>query len=216
SLNEDDLRASIELYDETRNLIRAFQTIRHRLSVPDFYAVLDAAQAMPREAFNPLLARLQADLEKPSPQPGPALCPSLYLVGAVLDEPDLLDLIHDLGARVVGDDLCTGSRHFYGSVGTQGDPIAALADYYLQRPPCPSKYHPAHKPGDYLLQQACQAGADGVVFVIEKFCEPHAFDYALNLPALDRAGLPHLMLEMEQTPSLEALRTRLQAFVEML
>jgi benzoyl-CoA reductase subunit C len=54
-----------------------------------------------------------------------------------------------------------------------------------------------------------------VVFVIEKFCEPHAFDYALVLPALDRAGVPHLLLEMEQTPSLEALRTRLQAFVEM-
>jgi benzoyl-CoA reductase subunit C len=52
--------------------------------------------------------------------------------------------------------------------------------------------------------------------VVEKFCEPHAFDYALVMPALDQAGLPYLMLEMEQTPSLEALRTRLQAFVEML
>ena len=32
----------------------------------------------------------------------------------------------------------------------------------------------------------------------------------------DAAGVPHLLLEMEQTPSVEALRTRLQAFVEML
>jgi benzoyl-CoA reductase subunit C len=55
-----------------------------------------------------------------------------------------------------------------------------------------------------------------VVFVLEKFCEPHAFDYALVAPALERAGIPHLLLEMEQTPSLEALRTRLQAFFEIL
>jgi benzoyl-CoA reductase subunit C len=101
-------------------------------------------------------------------------------------------------------------------VGAKGDPIAALADHYLRRPPCPTKLHPDHDPGRYLLDQARGAGANGVVFAIEKFCEPHAFDYALVSPALDEAGIPHLLLEMEQTPSLEALRTRLQAFVEML
>ena len=60
-----------------------------------------------------------------------------------------------------------------------------------------------------------QVGAEGVVFALEKFCEPHAFDYGLIRSGLEDAGLPHLLLEMEQTPSLEALRTRLQAFVEM-
>jgi benzoyl-CoA reductase subunit C len=213
---EDRLRASIALYDETRRRVRTLQDLRHRLSVPDFFAVLDSAQTMPRETFNPLLARLLAELQDAPPQRRLDPGPSLYLVGAVLDEPRLLDLIQDLGAQVGGDDLCTGSRHFHGLVGTQDGPITALADYYLQRPPCPSKYHPAHQPGAYLLQQAREARADGVVFVVEKFCEPHAFDYALILPALDEAGIPYLMLEMEQTPSLEALRTRLQAFVEML
>jgi len=100
-------------------------------------------------------------------------------------------------------------------VGTVGDPIDNLADYFLRRPPCPTKFHPAHDPGRHLLDQVRQARAGGVVFVLEKFCEPHAFDYALVRPALNDAGMPHLLLEMEHTPSLEALRTRLQAFVEM-
>jgi benzoyl-CoA reductase/2-hydroxyglutaryl-CoA dehydratase subunit BcrC/BadD/HgdB len=86
----------------------------------------------------------------------------------------------------------------------------------LRRPPCPTKLQPHHQPGQHLLEQVRETGSDGVVFVIEKFCEPHAFEYALIRPDLERAGLPHLVLEMEQTPSLEALRTRLQAFVEML
>jgi benzoyl-CoA reductase subunit C len=175
--------------------------------------VLDAAQVMPREVFNPLLAELLVQLEGAPVRAGG---PRLFLVGAVLDEPGLLDLIEEQGARVVGDDLCSGSRHFHDQVGAKGDPIAALADHYLRRPPCPTKLHPDHDPGRYLLDQARGAGANGVVFAIEKFCEPHAFDYALVSPALDEAGIPHLLLEMEQTPSLEALRTRLQAFVEML
>jgi benzoyl-CoA reductase/2-hydroxyglutaryl-CoA dehydratase subunit BcrC/BadD/HgdB len=67
-----------------------------------------------------------------------------------------------------------------------------------------------------LIEQATQVRADGILFVLEKFCEPHAFDYALARPLLEQTGMPHLLLEMEQTPSLEALRTRLQAFIEML
>lgn len=213
---EDRLRASIALFDETRRLVQSLQELRQQLSVPDFFALLDAAQAMPREMFNPLLARLLTELRDTPPSRQLSPTARLFLVGAVLDEPLLLDLIQDLGAQVAGDDLCTASRHFHGSVGSGGEPIAALADYYLERPPCPTKYHPSHQPAAYLLEQVRKARANGVVFVVEKFCEPHAFDYALIVPALDQAGVPYLMLEMEQTPSLEALRTRLQAFVEML
>lgn len=215
-ITDDDLRASIALYDETRRLVAALHERRRQLSAAHSFAVLDAAQVMPREVFNPLLAELLAELEYTPPHPERSQRARLFLVGAVLDEPRLLDLVDELGAQVAGDDLCSGSRHFHGQVGSEGDPLAALADYALRRPPCPTKYQPAHDPGHYLLDQVRRARADGVVFALEKFCEPHAFDYARLLPALEQAGVPHLLLEMEQTPSLEALRTRLQAFVEML
>jgi bzd-type benzoyl-CoA reductase N subunit len=213
SISDDDLRASIALYDGTRQLVQQLQQRRSNLTGVQFFAILDAAQAMPREVFNQHLAQVLAELESIPPRTSGA---RLVLTGAVLDEPRLLDLIDETGARVVGDDLCSGSRHFLDRVGSDDTPIAALANYYLRRPPCPTKLHPAHDPGRHLLDLVQQAKADGVIFVIEKFCEPHAFDYALILPTLDRAGVPHLLLEMEHTPSLEALRTRLQAFVEIL
>ena len=218
-INNDDLRTSIALYDETRRMVATLGDLRRHLSAPDFFAILDAAQAMPKEVFNPLLVELLAGLEGGAASPEPShwtTGPRMFLVGAVLDEPRVLDLIEDLGARIVGDDLCSGSRHFHDRVGTEGDPIANLADYYLRRPPCPTKFHPTHDPGRHLMDQVRQTRADGVVFALEKFCEPHAFDYALIRPTLDQAGVPCLLLEMEQIPSLEALRTRLQAFVEML
>jgi bzd-type benzoyl-CoA reductase N subunit len=216
-ITDKDLRSSIALYDETRRLVRALQDMRDRFSSRAFYDILDAAQVMPRERFNPLLAELLAALETSAHgQDQGDNRPRLFLVGAVLDEPRLWDLIDKVGAQVVGDDLCSGSRHFHEQVGADGDPVANLADYYLRRPPCPTKIHPVHDPGAYLLEQVTKVGAEGVIFALEKFCEPHAFDYGLTRSALEDVGMPHLLLEMEQTPSLEALRTRLQAFVEML
>jgi benzoyl-CoA reductase subunit C len=217
-IDDEALLTGIGLYDETRRLIQALGGMRRRLNAAEYFAVLDAVHVMPRDLLNPVLQALLAELESMPERPGGAparRAARLFLTGAVLDEPRLLDLIDDLGAVVVGDDLCTGTRHFSGQVGVTGDPFGSLADYYLNRPPCPAKYHPAHDPARYLVEQASAAGAEGVVFLLEKFCEPHAFDHALVIPALDQAGLPHLMLEMEQTPSLEALRTRLEAFVEM-
>jgi benzoyl-CoA reductase/2-hydroxyglutaryl-CoA dehydratase subunit BcrC/BadD/HgdB len=218
SLNDQDLQASIALHDETRRLVEALSAQRQSFSAREFFGILDAAQIMPRERFNALMSQLLSGLvdavagsRRPS-ETGPGL----FLTGAVLDDMRLLELVDDLGARVVGDDLCTGSRHFHGRVGTEAPPLEALADYYLGRPPCPTKHHPTHDPAKHLLEQVDLTRADGIVFILEKFCEPHAFDYARVLPSLDEAGVPHLLLEMEQTPSLEALRTRLQAFVETL
>ncbi|MBN1658408.1 MAG: 2-hydroxyacyl-CoA dehydratase [Anaerolineae bacterium] len=214
-VDDEALHASIVLYDETRRLVQSLGSLRGRLSAAEAFAVLDAAHVVPRELFNPMLVELLSRLEDaPERQAGRGA--GLFLTGALLDEPRLLDVIDDLGAAVVGDDLCTGSRHFFGQVGADGEPLSALAEYYLTRPPCPAKYHPVHDPARHVVEQARAVQAGGVVFVVEKFCEPHAFDYALSIPALDEARLPHLMLEMEQTPSLEALRTRLEAFVEML
>jgi bcr-type benzoyl-CoA reductase subunit C len=211
-LSDSDLHASIALYDGTRKMVQALHAYRDRLSAQDFYAVLDAAQVMPREVFNPLLAEL-LDMLDGLPAHGEG--PRLFLFGAVLDEPRLLDLVDGLGGQVVGDDLCSGSRHFLDQVGS-ADPIHALAEYYLRRQPCATKFHPLHDPGRCLLDQLKQVDAHGIVFVLEKFCEPYAFDYARVLPHLNRAGVPYLLLEMEQTPSLEALRTRMQAFLETL
>jgi benzoyl-CoA reductase/2-hydroxyglutaryl-CoA dehydratase subunit BcrC/BadD/HgdB len=269
-ITDDDLRASISLYNDTRQLIRALQQQRDRLSAPDFFSILDAAQVMPREQFNPLLTNLLAALGKvpahqaeTTPPPVHHGGPGLFLTGAVLDEPLVLEIIEELGARVAGDDMCSGSRHFHDLVDIQGsglsrpiepglspvlrstasvavapwpagasqggrasgpgsqedDPIAALAAYSLRRPPCPAKLHPQHDPGRYLLDQVRAARADGVLFILEKFCDPHAFERALTLPALDGAGVPHLLLDApgaEQSANLEGVRTRLQAFVEML
>ncbi len=213
-ITDDELRASIALHNETRRLLTALHGQRAHLTTAQFYAIVEAAMVMPKEAFNPLAAQLVERLPAaPEPQ-GDG--PRLLLVGPVVDDPTVLELIDVLGAQVVGDDLCTGRRYFDGRVATDGQPIAALADYFLQRLPCPTKHNPHFRRDEHLLSLARDTGAEGIVFILQKFCDPHAFEYAIIKPQLEAAGVPHLQLDMEHIPAVGQLRTRLEAFIEML
>ncbi|MEW6231677.1 MAG: 2-hydroxyacyl-CoA dehydratase family protein [Chloroflexota bacterium] len=142
--------------------------------------------------------------------------PRLILVGPYLDDPSLLKLIHGLGGQVVADDVCTGSRYFETPVSEDGDPVQALAQRYLERRPCPCKAGSLPRRSEALIGLAKVHQAEGVVFVLPKFCDPHAWDYPPLAQALDKAGVPHLLLETEQTVSGEQMRTRIQAFLEMI
>jgi len=230
-IGDQAIRASIELYSEKRRLLARLYDLRDRLTSPELFAATSAGFIMPLGQYNPLLSELVELLTEQEENVPPSLPgrgwgrvspskprfkgPGLILVGAVLDDPAILTIIEELGARIVGDDLCTGSRYFAQPVVANGDPISALANRYLHRLPCPAKYHPNHQPGEHLLRLVNEAKADGVVFVLQKFCDPHAFDYAMAKEKLGAAAVPHLRLEMEHTPALDQWRTRLQAFLEV-
>ena len=61
------------------------------------------------------------------------------------------------------------------------------------------------------------ARADGVIFLLTKFCDPWAFDYPGVREALDAASIPSLLVEIEQDlrPSAH-FSTRIGAFAEMI
>jgi bzd-type benzoyl-CoA reductase N subunit len=230
-ITDQAITASIELYNEKRRLLAQLYDLRDRFTAPELFVAAGAGFIMPLEEYNPLLAELVELLTEQEENIPPSLPgrgwgrvhphkprfkgPGLILVGAILDDPAILSIVEELGARIVGDDLCTGSRYFAQPVEPDSDPIAALADRYLRRLPCPAKYHPDHQPGEHLLKLVSETQADGIVFVLQKFCDPHAFDYAMIEQKLDAAAVPHLRLEMEYAPALDQWRTRLQAFLEM-
>jgi len=245
-ISDQAISASIELYNEKRHLLARLYDLRDGLTARELFVATSAGFIMPLLEYNQLLGELVELLAKEeSPtRKGPfgktsassveplRTWTGLILVGAVLDDPAILTIVEELGARIVGDDLCTGSRYFAQPVEADGDPIAALADRYLKRLPCPAKYNPSYEPGKHLLKlvnEACpeqcpefvegrsrRTRADGIVFVLPKFCDPHAFDYAMIKEKLDVAAVPHLRLEMEHAPALGQWHTRLQAFLEMI
>jgi benzoyl-CoA reductase subunit C len=213
-VNQEALRASIALYNEQRRLLAALYDHRGALPVDQLWSLTLAAMLMPPVEYNVVLGKA---LRQAADQQGLVTHgPAIILVGSVLDDPTIPELIAELGGQVVGDDLCTGSRYFDTLVDEQREPYVALADRYLLRTPCPAKHDAARPHAGRLLDQVHRTRAQGVIFALPKFCDPHAFDYVPLAHALTEAGVPHLLIETDVTVSAGQLRTRVQAFLEML
>jgi bzd-type benzoyl-CoA reductase N subunit len=214
AVTEEALRASIALYNEQRRLLAALYEHRRYMPVDQLWSLTLAGMLMPVEEHSAVLRKAlrQTEENRVIQSRGPAV----ILVGAVLDDLAIPRLIAELGGQVVGDDLCTGSRFFDTLANEQKDPYVALADRYLERPPCPAKHDEARPHAQRVLDQVRSSKAQGVIFALPKFCEPHAFDYVPLAQALADAGVPHLLIETDVTVPAGQLRTRVQAFLEML
>jgi benzoyl-CoA reductase/2-hydroxyglutaryl-CoA dehydratase subunit BcrC/BadD/HgdB len=180
-----------------------------------------SSMVMPKAEHNELLEKLLPELEgkKPAPDRKVRVVVSGHMCQAV--KPDFLDLIEDMGAVVVDDDLYTGYRYVATDAEPSGDPLESLVRKYLSlSPPCPTRSIPAKGEddwGQYLVEMTRRAQAQGVVILVVKFCEPHMMYYPHLREVLTAAGIPHLLLETEhEVVSLSGAKTRVQAFVEML
>ena len=58
--------------------------------------------------------------------------------------------------------------------------------------------------------------ADGAIFYVIRFCDSHGFDIPDARDALKRHNIPVLVLEGDYALTKEQLKTRIQAFLEML
>lgn len=211
---EEALRTSIALYNEQRRLLAALYEHRLAFTVEQFWTLVLAGMVIPVEEHNAVLRSSLQDLEEREEvsHQGPAV----LLIGAVLDDLTIPKMIYELGGLVAWDDLCTGSRYFNVLVDETREPFAALAERYLKRVPCPAKHDDTNSRVEHILNLIRGTEAQGVIFVLPKFCDPHAFDYVLLAQALANAGIPHLLIETDLTVPTGQLRTRIQAFIELL
>jgi benzoyl-CoA reductase/2-hydroxyglutaryl-CoA dehydratase subunit BcrC/BadD/HgdB len=144
----------------------------------------------------------------------------VYVFGNVMPDPEFFSLIESCGARVVGEDLCTGSRMFsvIENDGTH-DILSCLARRLLNRPACARTVEP-NTPGKMaheVLAGARSCNAAGIIGHAIKFCDP----YLARMPALrellQTESLPLLLLEGDCTlRSFGQQKTRIEAFIEML
>ncbi|MDP7114208.1 MAG: 2-hydroxyacyl-CoA dehydratase family protein [Myxococcota bacterium] len=221
-VEDDTIRASTALYDR---LFDALAALGERVGEGNFAGGRPAYQEWLNrsvcESPETVLAELLVALEDPDLRsvPSPDDVP-LLVFGNVLPDPEAAALFEGCGARVVDDDLCSGSRQLTRvGDGVDGSPIDRLAAALMGRPLCARTMR--HADGAALAEQVIAgvraAGARGAVAHVVKFCDP----YLVRLPALREgfrdAEVPLLVLEGDCTlRSLGQQRTRIEAFVEML
>ena len=221
-IDDTSLRQSILVYNKNRSLLRRLHDLRSAnpklLSSSDMQVVVRSSMLMPKEEHTTLMESLVTELERAKPASPEGK--RLFVSGHLCQSPkaDILDLIEGVGGIIVADDLYTGYRYYAIDVEVDGKPIEALAERYLEKSlPIPTRSYLPIRWEKYLVERVKASRAQGVVVLVAKYCEPHLFSYPFIKEALTAAGIPHIMVETEhEVVSLEAVRTRLQAFVEML
>jgi len=188
------------------------------LSAKELYTIIQASMLMPREKLNELLVKLlnsmEEETEGATAPPGETI--RLIISGTLLEPLEILDYLEEGGGIVVGDDLQNGFRYIDGDVNENVEPLEALAYRQLNRIPS-AGYDIARNPRRYfLVKLAQQKRAHGVILLHLKYCEPENYDYYDNFQALEKAGIHAIRIETEfGTTSLGQIRTRAQAFLEM-
>ncbi|MCS7121562.1 MAG: 2-hydroxyacyl-CoA dehydratase [Archaeoglobaceae archaeon] len=199
----DSLKESIELYKLLEvELAKIFD------EKPDYELLFKVQQMKVKDALNELKSR-----EQKKSKGGP----KILVTGSVCPFLDVMKLFEDVGFSVK-DDLCTGTRFFtfkYPEMELRSveDCFRYLAEKYVSKAECPTKHYEKDRRFERVLELA--KDCDGVVFLLLKFCDPHFFDYPQLKQKLEEIGKKVLLLELE-FPVIEQLRTRIEAFYEVI
>lgn len=222
ALTDADIEASIAAYNRNRQLLRHIYALRRTgriaLSGRQMQILVKSAMVMDVEAHSAKLTALIELLEA-----GTAAATSLvklHLSGHFCHapRPELLDMIEDCGTVIVDDDLFTGFRFIATDVPADVDAVAALTRWYFDRNsnvPCSTRAQMTVDWEEYLARSVHGSGAEGVIILLAKFCEPHMLYYPELRKELLRREIPHLLIETEHEGlALEMLRTRVEALLE--
>jgi benzoyl-CoA reductase subunit C len=218
-VSEDELRASLQVYNENRRLLRSLYEIRRRtpwlVSADEAYLLVALGGLVRREEHNALLSYVLPLVEKRPVRKQDRI--RVVFRGGFCEQPPL-DLIRVIGRScyVVDDDWLIGLRWIVEDVSLQGDPLRNLAEAYLERSAFSPVQHDLRKPKErMLLEQLRQAGADAAIITAAKMCEPGLQDEVAYLRALDAAGIPYFVSEFEENMvSFDQLELQLETFVE--
>ncbi len=220
-ITDKDIAGAIALYNRIRSgLLTLYRFRSEKPAVfpkSGVYHAMRAAMVMDREELAKDLDILLDSLEKAPAVTSDTGRKRVMLSGGICSHPDIYGIIQEAGGEVVWDDLCTGVRYAAGMIDTSGEPLAAVADRYIRRITCPAKHMSSTARGEHLAAEVRSQKIDGVVFLLLKFCDPHAFDYPYLKEYLDRQRIPSMLLEIEEQPPPEGqLRTRFETFIDML
>ncbi len=216
--DSDSLRKAIEDWNLVRERWRELCSLRElaepRVTGSEALALELAGSRMIGRDFAQLLSDF---IEERRNAPGKKPHARLMFCGPATDEVAWLDEIESLGALVVADTLCFGSRAFLHKPGQGSDPMEELARGYLDSVFCPRMYQEYAKRRDYILETARRARVDGVIYIFNKFCDLHGTESVLVRRDLEQAKIPVLVLEKEYSSAdLGRVKTRVQAFLEMI
>ena len=220
-ITDDDLRASLAVFNENRALLRELYGIKRDrpwlLAAEEAYALAALGGFVPREEHNALLQRVLPLVRARSARRQDKI--RVVFQGGFCEQPPL-DLVRAIGRScyVVDDDFMIGLRWILADVPLEGDPLGNLARAYLETSSHSPVQHDLRKPKDgMLLERIRESGAQAAIITAAKMCEPGLEEQVVYTRTLDRENIPYFVSEFEENmTSFEQLEIQLETFVENL
>jgi benzoyl-CoA reductase subunit C len=221
-LDHQRLEEAIHLYNANRQLIRRLYEIRGRypasVAPEQMLAAVLAGSIMPKTVHNNLMAELIETLHIDQGDGGVRIILSgLLYENEAMEKSVLFSILRKHRGHVVWDDLAAGMRYRWKDIVLPrgGDPFEALIEGHVGLQPAPLR-SPAESRAHQLLAAARDFGAQGVIFLIPKYCDPILFEIQALNQILNDHGCPLLCLEVSGNLSEGQIRTRVEAFIEMI
>jgi len=228
-ITTEALQQAIAAHNEQRALVRELYEFRKKDPAPlagsEVTRIIVAIMSLPVDEANELLRGVIGEVAARGDGWGKSTGPRLMIHGTGNDETTFMEIVEDVGAEVVADDLCFGTRPYWYDVQVTDDPLVGLGASYLNDVRCPRTYRPS--PGTHeedlenrfghMYEFARDYSVKGAILYIIRYCDTHAFDAPDLKEYLESKGLPVLVLEEDYPISSTArLKTRVQAFSEVL
>ncbi|MFC1825278.1 2-hydroxyacyl-CoA dehydratase subunit D [Thermodesulfobacteriota bacterium] len=178
----------------------------------EFYQVMRQREYLHPEDFIPLL---ESFLEKA--RGGDPFKRSVVLSGVIPNPPEILTFLDHAEVRIGNDDLLNCGRRISVPLSHRDDPLENMTENFFSMPPCTTRNSYLKDRIAYITKIVEECGANGVIFLGVKFCEPELFDIPQLQAEMRKKGVATLFLETELNQGFGGqLETRLEAFIEMI
>lgn len=232
-ISPEKLKKAIKIHNDQRTLVKELYDLRKPdpplVSATEVLKVMLALESIPVEEGNELLREVIDEIKER--QEGPQKQAARLLIwGSIIDDVSLIETIESAGANIVMDDICVGTRFYWPEVEPTQDPLDGLAYRYLVGIKCPRTCREiiSDQPKEaytvdlenrfgYLKDYIKGWNVNGVILQSVRYCDTHGYEIPAVRDYLNSLGLPNTYLEHDYSQgSLAPLRTRIQAFLEIL
>ena len=141
----------------------------------------------------------------------------VILSGIIADNPELNQIFDDCNLHIVADDIAAQSRQYRVDVPESEDALQALAMKFGKMDNCSVLYNSKKPRIQWIIEQAKEYKAQGVIMVQTKFCDPEEFDYVILKRACEKEDITLVTIELDrQMCKFEQIKTTIETFRDML
>jgi benzoyl-CoA reductase subunit C len=223
-ITDDDLRRAITAYGGHHEQMRRMYELRRQdppaLSGHDAWQIAFSSLFMPKDRHTELLTGYLDEIEANGKTPTEGV--RIYLSGSAMDAVNshIIRVIEESGGVVVSDDLCVGTRSFWGGLDPDLPPLEAIARRSLSLA-TPSVTEDTDIPElrwGHIADTTEGFDIQGAVFLIMKCCDARTSEFPhLRDKLREERDIPTLFLEGDYSvEGIEQMRPRVEAFIEMI